>query len=41
MELNVQDIEEFRAAYKEVFGEEISEQEAREMADRVLRLYSD
>ncbi len=35
----MQDIEEFKAAYKEAFGEEIADDEAREMAQGVLRLY--
>ncbi len=39
MELTPQDIEEFKAAYKEAFGEDITDDEAREMAQRVLRLY--
>ena len=39
MQLTQQDIEEFKAAYKEAFGEDITDAEAREMGSRVLWLY--
>jgi hypothetical protein len=38
-QLNSQALAEFRAAYEEEFGETISDDEAREMAFRLLRFF--
>ncbi len=39
MEIDKESLEEFKKIYKEEFGEELTDAEAREMAQRVLRLY--